>query len=258
MIRFFEEKDRWAVVSIWQEAFGDSEALVSEFLDLFGKYMLVVEFEKKVVSMATFFPVKANGKCGRYIYAVATDKNYRKMGFAGALLEYAKQGVKGCKEDFLVILPQNNELFGFYKKFGFSELKCVKYIDKTPLCNKKSEIIIEEISAKEYYDCRDAYFNGKGYVEWSMDMLRFFTRLYNGAYLKLTKMGKTVALLFCYAVGDEIFAPEVLTNDGAFKKIGKLLGKSTFSGIKACKNGESFAMIYPEEFSDCYFGIGMN
>lgn len=258
MIRFFEEKDRKTVILIWQDAFGDNEKYISEFLDIFGKYMLVLEKCGKIVSMLMLFPVTINGEKGRYIYAVATDKAFRNQGFAGELVEYAKNFIKEENEKFLVLLPQNSGLFGFYKKFGFCELKCAKKIDKAISFHEKNDILTEEITPCEYFKLREDYFSDRKYVKWDIDMLGFFAKMYNGKYLKLSKNGKTIACAFCHIRGDKIVISELLTRGNVLDNIGGFFGKSRILGFKESKNGERFAMIYPESFSGCYFGIGMN
>ena len=261
MIRFFEKKDEHAVVAIWAEAFGDKESEILKFLHTFGQYMLVLEFEGKPVSMLTLLPVTANGEKGRYVYAVATEKSSRGKGFAGELIEYAKQYIEENGEKFLVILPQSESLFGFYGKFGFYTLKCAIRIEKTGCISGENAASAEKISAIEYFECRKEYFSGRKYVEWDVKMLNFFAEIYDGCYLKLSDGNKKIGFAFCYSCGNKVVVPELLAYDGEFAALNaicRLFGKDNAACNKEAENGKNTAMIYPESFSDSYFGIGMN
>lgn len=261
MIRFFDKNDKNAVISLWKEAFGDSEEVVSVFLNRFGKYMLVFEENNTVISMLTVLPVKLNEKKGRYVYAVATRKEFRGNGYAGRLIEYAKRLIEEKNESFLVILPQSESLFGFYEKFGFSELKCAVPISEKVSFETKSNITADEITAKEYFECRKRYFKGKNYVEWSIEKLEFFAEIYNGIYLKILENGEEAGYAFCYFCENKLIMSELLIGEdkaGIIGEIGRFFGKEEIIGVRERKNGERFAMIYPKELDYSYFGIGMN
>ena len=260
MIRFFEENDKKTIVSIWREAFGDSERRILDFVNNFGKYMLVLETEKRVVSMLTLLPVKIKGKTGRYVYAVATDKSYRNMGFAGDMIEYVKRYVKEIGEEFLVLVPQSASLFDFYKKFGFSELKCAKRFDFKQDTELKKYFSITKLTAKEYFEHRKCYFENSNYVEWDIGMLEYFEKLYEGAYYEI-KNGSNTAYAFCYTEGSILVIPEILSKEDTktvLDGIGAFFGKERVLGVCECRNSERAAMVYPEGFDDAYFGIAMN
>lgn len=261
MIRFFEENDKKYVISVWKDAFGDKEDFISDFLHLFGKYMLVLEYEGRVVSMLTLFPVKIGEKSGRYVYAVATDKKYRSRGFAGKLVEYAKRFAAKNDENFLVILPQNDGLYDFYRRFGFSELKCVKRINEQKVNFNDSALNIEIIDENEYFKLRKNHFATCKFVEWDIHMLAFFKKVYEGFFVKVSENGREAALAFCFKNGDSLSVPELLTKENETIILSSLccfFEKESVTAIKESKCGEKFAMIYPEEFTDCYFGLGMN
>lgn len=261
MIRFFDEKDRNTIVCLWKEAFGDSEESIAEFLELFSKYMLVLSEGNEVVSMLTLFPVKLGGEKGRYVYAVATDKAYRNRGFARNLIEYAKAFIREKNEKFLTILPQSDSLYDFYKKFGFSELKCVKRIETKLLTAEQNDIYVKKITPNEYFELRNAFFGGSCYICWDEKMLDYFQKMYNGVFLEILSENVRLACAFCYQNGKKIIIPELLTDNydaAVLSSIGRFFGAEEVSCNKAEKNGERFAMIYPQTYTDAYFGIGMN
>ncbi|MBR0277293.1 MAG: GNAT family N-acetyltransferase, partial [Clostridia bacterium] len=189
---------------------------------------------------------------------VATDKDFRNRGFAGELIEYAKQFVRKKNEKFLVILPQNDGLFDFYKKFGFSELKCAAKIDEIISYTKDSRFFIEKTDSAEYFMLREAYFEGKKYVKWDKDMLDYFIKVYDGEYIKISEKGRTVASAFCYEAEDKLIISELLTKEDVLSSIGEFFYKKHILGFKEEALGKRFAMIYPESYVGSYFGIGMN
>jgi len=62
-----------------------------------------------------------------YIYAVATSKEYRKKGIAGALIE---QAIDKCRKEgfnFVCLIPSDNHLREWYKKYGFTVSRPVSF-----------------------------------------------------------------------------------------------------------------------------------
>ena len=126
MIREASTQDMEALRSLWKIVFDDDNT----FLDSFFKYLfnpaecLVYESEGNIVSM--LFMLKATRSSlqidypMRYIYACATHPNYRKQGLMGNLLEAAiKYADKNNFE--LALIPENEYLFEYYKRFGFTQ-----------------------------------------------------------------------------------------------------------------------------------------
>ena len=260
MIRFFDEKDRLAVISIWQEAFGDDIEEISIFLKFLKNDILVFEKDGKAVSMLALLPVCIGADKGRYIYAVATDKAYRKRGYAGALIEYAKHLMLQNSEKFLVLLPQEETFYDFYRKYGFCELYCSKKINKKIDLSEIETAEVQIISAKEYLSFRKSFFSGERFVKWGIKALEFMQRAYNGNFLVIRKGDSPCGAAFCYLLKDGLAVPELLSSDNELdfvKSLGIFYGKSNVFCICASKEGTKFAMIYPSEYSDTYFGLGM-
>lgn len=62
-----------------------------------------------------------------YIYAVATSKEYRKKGIAGALIE---QAIDKCRKEgfsFVCLIPSDDHLREWYKKYGFTVSRPVSF-----------------------------------------------------------------------------------------------------------------------------------
>lgn len=108
---------------IYREAFGNDEPQFEERLfSLCGNCLRVVLKDGRVVAMLFLLPCKLVTEGfeynGHYIYAAATDKEYRKKGLMSALIN----NVRAENNGFLLLRPANEGLIEFYKKLGFTEI----------------------------------------------------------------------------------------------------------------------------------------
>ena len=258
MIRFFEEKDKNAVIGLWQEAFGEAEKEILPFLEFINKNMLLMEENGEIVSMLSLLKVKIGEIKGRYVYAVATDKRFRGRGYASELLRYAKQLIKENNEEFLVILPQNESLYAFYAKSGFTPLCCAKKISRK--IGSASGLKVEKLTPESYFELKKTYFSGEKYVEFDIKTLDFMKRAYCGEFLKAERDGKTAGIAFCHKKADMLIIHELLAYGDETEIIdafGTFCKADRVEGIKAQKNGEKFGTICPAHYNDVYFGLGM-
>ena len=118
MIRYFSDSDFLTVINIWQDAFLDNADWISSYLREYKQNVLVYEEDKKIIAMVSILPILLNNKKGRYIYALAVDKNNRNKGIGKKLVEYVKNNIK---EDFLALVPQEESLIKYYNNLGFFE-----------------------------------------------------------------------------------------------------------------------------------------
>ncbi|MCR4719601.1 MAG: GNAT family N-acetyltransferase [Firmicutes bacterium] len=260
MIRFFEEKDKEAVISLWQEAFGDKREEIAVFVDFFKSGLLVFENDGQVVSMLTLIKTSVGAKKGRYVYAVATDKKFRGMGFASRLIDFAKQYISDNDEIFLVLVPREKSLFNFYKKHGFCELCCCEKIEKKINIYENIDVKAETITAEDYFSFRESFFAGEKHAVWDIKMLDFIKKAYRGDFIALRKENRVCGTAFCYVAGDVLVVSELLQRgnpDTSINALGKFFRLSKVFCIIAKNQGDKFAMIYPEEFRDTYFGLAM-
>lgn len=122
-IRHARENDIPAMKSLWSECFPNDK----EYADFFFENIFrlasarVCEIEGECAAMIHVFPrMIATPFCelsAKYIYGVGTTEKCRGKGIAGRMLEAE---ANDC--DLLVLIPQSESLFDFYKKYGFSEI----------------------------------------------------------------------------------------------------------------------------------------
>lgn len=84
---------------------------------------------------------------GAYLYALATDKRFRGQGIMGRLIQHAKELAKMQELDFLYLIPAEESLYEYYKRFDFQPVRH----DDVPVrlsCDK--EIRIKNITMERF------------------------------------------------------------------------------------------------------------
>lgn len=126
-VRLSRPEDMGALRKIWNASFPGDEAFADWFLgNVYApERALVWEGEGRVGAMLHLLPVTiaSGGRAlpAAYVYAVATLETYRGRGIAAALLEEAAslECARGTK--LLVLVPQSESLFGYYRRLGFQD-----------------------------------------------------------------------------------------------------------------------------------------
>ncbi len=136
IIRKARESDIPALKMLWAECFPEDTEYAGFFFENIFKLpsARVCEVGGEVVAMIHVFPRKLKTPEGemsaKYIYGVGTTKAFRGRGIAGRMLEN-----EAGECDVLLLIPQSESLFAFYKKYGFDFLAKVKKEEVKP-CGK--------------------------------------------------------------------------------------------------------------------------
>lgn len=231
-IEFLTKKYVPSVITLWKETFGDNEGFINDFFDFWTpeSHTMILREEKCVLGMLSLLPVSANGRSGKYIYAVATDKNFRKCGGATKLLKAADDFALKNGDGFSVLVPSNDTLFDFYKKRGWNKiLYAPDFFDISLGVGLKEA---KQISLDEYYKARRKFFDKKDLIEWDLYALSYMKNCGNAI-----KAGETAAFLWDNKPA-EVLSEEVFLKD-----------TKPFALIKFYND---FSLNAP------YFGIAMN
>ncbi len=244
---------------LWNEAFGDAITAAEGYLSVLLKYFYVYEEQGDVCGMLSLLPISLDGKKGRYVYAVATNRKDRGRGVATALIEYAKKLVLEGNVDFLVLVPAKKSLFEYYKRRGFLEFMSVKNCVK--ICDGKCfDSYTEKIGAEEYFLLRKKYFNNP--IEWDEDFLEFARKMYRADFVRVYRGNKEIGGALCFCMGRELVVKELcVKNEEAEFAVRALAYEFSAERVKYSMSdcaGECFAMIYPHAENEVYFGIELD
>lgn len=131
-------KSKWIpqMKQLWHQVFGDDK----EYLDSFFSNIyrddntLVYVAGEKVVAILFIVPYQFHRagvmEKAVYLYALATSPEYRGRGIMAELINKSIAISRERKYSFLFLVPSNQTLFGYYKKFGFRECSFWEKIEK--------------------------------------------------------------------------------------------------------------------------------
>ena len=106
---------------LWHRVFGDDRVLIDDFLvRLYDATLCFTsKRETKVVSMLHVVPLQSEERKIAYIYAVATDEEWREKGIASQLINRALKSIDEDEYQYTVLIPSDSKTARFYTKFGF-------------------------------------------------------------------------------------------------------------------------------------------
>lgn len=144
-----------ALTALWEEAFGDSRDFIEMFFATgfsLNRSMLCLE-NAQVVSALYWFDCLWEGKKIAYLYAIATDKQYRGKGICKALMRHthlhlAENGYWGA-----ILVPAEETLEAFYGKMGYKRIAPGKFSGDALQKNDS----FEKITPEEYLSLRQQY-----------------------------------------------------------------------------------------------------
>lgn len=115
MIKYTDKRSD--IIELWQEAFGDSFDDIEFFIrNVKNARCLAYYNEDNIISMFFLVDCTCLEQNGKYIYAACTKTDFRKKGIMSELLNYAKEN----SEDFICLIPANENLSEYYKSRGFT------------------------------------------------------------------------------------------------------------------------------------------
>lgn len=135
-----------AVISLWQEAFGDCVEDIQFFLDnCQNKSVLTLSDNNELCAMLFLVDAKSKDKSYKYIYAASTFKKHRGKGYMSALLVYAAE-----KYADVLLIPANDDLVKYYRKRNFNKIIDINDI-KFNECSEIQEYLFEGCALAEPY-----------------------------------------------------------------------------------------------------------
>ncbi|MDR0207284.1 MAG: GNAT family N-acetyltransferase [Bacteroidales bacterium] len=127
LCRKASDLDTLSVKRLWNDVFDDDDVYISRFIAHFGiECGYICENESEIVALAFSIPAEihfsdSNNNQLKYIYACATQPNYRKQGVMTNLLDTVFQDA--CNEDYAGVFlhAADQSLTNYYRKLGFED-----------------------------------------------------------------------------------------------------------------------------------------
>lgn len=177
---------------LWQEAFGDDEALIDGFFSTLYRpdSVFVIRDGDTVAAMACHLPMTIcqgnRGWAASYLYAVATDKRYRGHGLCGRLLGFAAGYLPSIGAKALLLVPGSSTLREFYRQRGYADWTTVDMVELTA---GAATGFTERIEAPVYLELREQLLQNRSYVSCPVPVLEFqkhLAELYGGGLYRLS------------------------------------------------------------------------
>ena len=138
MIRNAMPADAPNLCALWEKCFPGEPGFTELFFGMMYKpeYCRVFDMDGQPIAMLHAFPYDLRTPDGKlstyYIYGVGCDPDYRGRGYAGALVKNAIERAREESVDLCMLIPQNDGLFDYYGKFGFSPAFYIDTIETAP------------------------------------------------------------------------------------------------------------------------------
>lgn len=179
MIRLSNSNDIDGIVTLWNEAFGDSEQDILFFLNAHYKSENTVVFDDDGIIASVLFlldgdmHIKGVDYPSYYLYAACTLKNYRGRGIMAALLEYAKTTAAHRNKYFIALKPAEDTLYNYYSKFGYESVftKKIAVFDTERMSYKDS--FYSETGEAALSEIRDNVYADTDYFKWDKHSVEF-------------------------------------------------------------------------------------
>ena len=188
IIRLAQNDDISGIVSLWNEAFGDSFDEIMFFINnkFVAENTLVAVENDEIASVLFLLDGKMQIKCvdypSYYLYAACTLKKYRGRGYMALMLEDAKNLAFSRHIDFICLMPGEKSLFDFYSKFGYKSV----FSKKVLKINTESVVEAESLHSCDVYNTeklRNNAFEKYDYFKWDSDSIKFafsHNKMYHG------------------------------------------------------------------------------
>ncbi len=214
--------------ALWQEAFGDTDALIDLFFStaFSPDRCLCVTEQGDVAAAAYYLDCSVEGRPYAYLYAVATGKAYRSRGYCRQLLAAMHSRLRERGYCGAILVPGEPGLFEMYGKMGYRTLSCAE----TVTCEACAAAAVRKATAEEYLRERSALLPAGG-VEQEMGLtyLAGYAGLYTGDGFALAGMAVDGAFFGMELLGDISVAPGILGALGYSRGTFRIPGSQPFA-----------------------------
>lgn len=234
--------------SLWQTAFGDPQA----FLDLFFSAAFSPErccylSEDGVLAGALYwFDCFCGEKKIAYIYAVATDPQFRGRGFCRRLMEKTHAALRQQGYAGAVLVPGDPGLFEMYGKMGYRVMSGMDSFR----CAAGKAARLQKLTREEYAALRRRFLPDGGILQEGENLLFLsqFAEFYAGEDFLLVASREDGKLFCPELLGSREAAPGITAALGCTEGAFRVPGSKPFAMYHALTEGETPA----------YFGLAFD
>lgn len=236
--------------ALWQQAFGDSREFVESFFrtGYSPDRCRFLERDGRLAAILYWFDCQWAGKKVAYIYAVATDKDFRGQGLCRQLMGDTHQYLQSLGYAGAALVPGDAGLFHMYRKLGYRGFSPMV---RKSLLSGGEPVEARCITPAQYAVLAKDYLPAGSIVPGG-EMLSFYETY-----------GQFYAFdggCFCAArEGDTLYIQEFFGDPGVLPGIGAALGANNVQ-VRLPGEGLPFAMYY--SFTDGalpgYLGIALD
>ena len=208
---------------------------------------VIAEKDGRVIGMAFLLPCTAEEKPCFYIYGVCVAPDERKSGIGSALLKFAAEYAKSLGARVL-LRPENESLFSFYEKAGFSP--CSYYKTET-FASRENAATLSPVSAEEYLTLRNRGFADRNPVLWDKAAIEHALNheTFFGFSAYKFEVGDEAGILLCGKDGGEPFIKETTASAAALPAVA--------AAALAFMGGEEITVLLPSDQSGIPYAYGI-
>lgn len=239
--------------NLWKVSFGDDDVFLDHFFSTGfspDRCRVVVNEEGTLLSALYWFDTEYAGETYAYLYAVATDPNFRHQGILRYLLADTHALLKERGYAGILLVPGDEDLRKMYTAMGYEDCTTVSTVISA---SQPVTVLVHAIDQAEYGKLRKKYLPKGGVLQEgaSLDFLSTQYTFYTGPGFVMCAAPKTPELLLAPEyLGDTEVIPGVLC------ALGYAMGSFRVPGTTT-----AFAMLHPLQ-KDCprpsYFGLAFD
>ena len=223
--------------TLWKTSFGDDDVFLDHFFSAgFSpeRCRCVVNEEGKLLSIVYWFDTRYEGETFAYLYAAATDPDFRRQGLLRYLLADTHRLLKDRGYAGALLVPGDEGLRQMYRSMGYVNCTTISTLISA---SKPMTVPVHSIDREEYGKLRRTYLPKGGVIQ-EEENLRFLEtqcRFYTGAGFVMCAVPKNE---------ETLSVPEFLGNTevipGVLCALGYPLGTFRVPGPSL-----PFAMVFP-------------
>ena len=216
--------------ALWKQAFGDTDAFIDNFFQTgFAPQRCRCIYENdKPVSVLYWFDCLWQNRPVAYLYAIATDKQFRGQGYFRELLENTHAYLAGLGYAGAVLVPAEDSLFGMYEKLGYQGFCC---LEPVTISAGKISVPVRTVAPVTFLQERNARLpeNALQHQMPALDFVHTYAQFYMAENCIFCAAKENSTIYFQEFFGDSAALPGIIRALGAEKCVIRLPGSRPFA-----------------------------